>query len=199
MLALLVLAALLPFAYMVASSVDLIGDVPAVSRALSLGDVGSLESGTLAVRAEENEAFFKAIRKGPLTGLGWGVSYGLYDSRADALGQFATTARAYIHNQYLLLWLRTGLLGLGALAAAFFLSVRGATRWAKMPGDDAWLGYGVVAAAVQLLASSLVGLYLYEPPSIVAACCVLALGTSLGIAARKARTVPNSDSQLSAL
>ena len=80
-----------------------------LARVVSLGDIRGLESGTLAPRLAENALALRQIEAHPLTGIGWGKSYGNLQWDYEHGLQVDTMS---IHNQYLGLWMRAGLLGL---------------------------------------------------------------------------------------
>lgn len=146
-----------------------------LDRIVSIGDRSQLDTGTLADRSYENRLAMNEIKREPLTGIGWGASYG-----ATVQVSGITQDRRYIHNQYLGIWLRAGLLGLAAILAAVLFAFRNGTRAARARGPDAWLGTGVVISMVAMAVSSAVGIYMMEANSIVPLAVTLALAASLG-------------------
>jgi O-antigen ligase len=116
------------------------------------------------------------IRAHPVGGIGWGTEYGARFLSFDD-GFVVSRARPFMHEQYLWLWMRTGLIGLLALVGSLALGIWNGARWcrARHGTDDAWLGAGVVVAIVALAASSNVAIYLTPPDSTVPLVGVLAL------------------------
>lgn len=132
-------------------------------RFISAGNTATLRSASLAERGRENASAMRALSSSPVTGIGWGPSY--------------DPVTPWIHNQYLGLWLNTGLLGLivfvGALAVTW---VRG-VHWAHSSEPDDWLGAGVVTAITEIAFSALVGMYLTDVDSVVPLMGVLAIAS----------------------
>ena len=86
-----------------------------------------------------------------------------------------------MHDQYLWIWMRAGIIGLGALIAMLAFGIWNGARYcrARHGGDDVWLGAGVVVAVVALAASSNVAIYLTPPDSTVPLVGALALAALL--------------------
>jgi O-antigen ligase len=82
-----------------------------------------------------------------------------------------------MHEQYLWIWMRAGIVGLVSLIAMLGLGVWNGARWCRVRHgeDDAWLGAGIVVSVVALAASSNVAIYLTPPDSTVPLVGVLAL------------------------
>jgi O-antigen ligase len=150
-----------------------------LARLTSLASPSELESSsTIEGRLEENRFALEAIGDSPFFGIGWGVPYGLTEIHYID-GQYVTQKQLYLHQQYLNLWLRAGLIGLIGLLAALVLSVRYGAGWLRRPGDDAWIGGGVVAATTAIALSSLVGIYILNPASAPVLAGLFALATCL--------------------
>lgn len=149
-------------------------------RVLSLSSVSELESSsTVTDRERENGFALETLSRSPIEGVGWGVPYGMVDTEYVD-GELRTEEPLFIHNQYLGLWLRTGLLGLAALLAALVLSIAYGTRWLREhEGDDAWLGGGVIAGVTAIALSSVVGIYILNPSSAPVLAGLVALATVL--------------------
>jgi O-antigen ligase len=149
-------------------------------RVLSLSSVSELESSSsVSDRVRENDFALEALSRSPLEGLGWGVPYGVV-STTYVDGELRTEEPLFIHNQYLGVWLRTGLLGLASLLAALVLCLLYGTRWLReREGEDAWLGAGVIAGVTALALSSLVGIYILNPASGPVLAGLVALATVL--------------------
>jgi O-antigen ligase len=149
-------------------------------RVLSIGDVSELRSGTLSDRSYENRFALRVLKREPLTGIGWGTPYGatLTEYRD---GRLVTEPRGFAHQQYLWIWMRTGLIGLLALLILVGLALASAARWSRKRvwDDQSWLGPAVLASGTALLASATVGTYLTNPESIVVLMGVLALAYGL--------------------
>lgn len=140
-------------------------------RVLSLHNTAQLQSGTLADRSYENNFAEAAIRAHPLLGVGWGAPYGAL-SAEPVTGVLVD--RPFVHNQYLALWLRTGLLGLLCFAAALWIALRRSLR------EQSWVGRATVASLVAVGLSSIVGIFVVDASSSVVVVCLLALASTLG-------------------
>jgi O-antigen ligase len=151
-----------------------------MERVLSIGDISALRSGTLSDRSYENRAAIRVLKDHPITGIGWGTPYGarLIEYRD---GRVVNEARGFMHQQYLWMWLRTGLVGLFALLLLLAVALISAARWARRRAwdDQSWLGPAVLASSTAIAASANVGTYLTNPESIVVLTGVLALGYAL--------------------
>ncbi|MDP2182304.1 MAG: O-antigen ligase family protein [Actinomycetota bacterium] len=142
------------------------------SRILSIGDYASLASGTLADRFYENGLALAAIQASPVLGIGWGVDYGArYVTSVE--GFVVSDPRLWIHNQYLGLWLRIGLLGLLSMLLLLASGVRQGVDVARLRCQDSWIGAGAAVALIALASSALVGMYFSYGESIVPLCLVL--------------------------
>jgi O-antigen ligase len=152
------------------------GSNPVVSRVASVTDYSKLKQQTLADRYYENGIALQRIRAHPIGGLGWGPDYGAVLVSSDD-GFPVTKPRSFMHEQYLWIWMRAGIVGLVSLIAMLGLGVWNGARWcrARHGEDDAWLGAGIVVSVVALAASSNVAIYLTPPDSTVPLVGVLAL------------------------
>ena len=101
-------------------------------------------------------------------------------------GFLVTKPRSFMHEQYLWIWMRAGIIGLISLIAALALGVWNGARWCRSGKRRAWLGAGIVASIVAVAASSNVAIYLTPPDSTVPLVGVLALAavTRRDLAAR---------------
>jgi hypothetical protein len=153
-----------------------LGSDPVVSRIASITNYSGLKQQTLNDRYYENAVALQRIRAHPIGGLGWGPNYGatLVSSNDGVLD---STPRSFMHEQYLWIWMRAGIVGLLSLIVALAFGILNGARWcrARHGNDDAWLGAGVVMAIVALAASSNVAIYLTSPDSTVPLVGVLAL------------------------
>ena len=153
-----------------------VGSNPVVSRLASITDYPRLKQQTLADRYYETGIALQRIRDNPIGGLGWGPDYGAVLLSFDD-GVRVTTPRSFLHQQYLWIWMRAGIVGVLSLMAVLAFGVWNGARWcrARQGRDDAWLGAGIVASLVAVAASSNVGIYLTPPDSTVPLVGVLAL------------------------
>lgn len=153
-----------------------VGSNAVLSRYASISNYGELKTQTLNDRYYENHIALQRIRDHPIGGLGWGLDYGAVLLSSDD-GFPVSTPRSFMHEQYLWIWMRTGIVGLLALITALALGIWNGARWcrARPRTGDAWLGAGVVAALVAVAASSNVAIYLTPPDSTVPLVGVLAL------------------------
>ena len=149
---------------------------PIVARVASITNYSELQTQTLDDRYYENGFALQRIRAHPIGGLGWGPDYGAVLLSSDD-GFLVSQPRSFMHEQYLWIWMRAGLIGLLALIAMLVLGIVNGARWcrARQAQGDAWLGAGVVVALVALAASSNVAIYLTPPDSTVPLVGVLAL------------------------
>ena len=151
-----------------------------LSRVTSITNYSGLKTQTLNDRYYENHIAIRRIRDHPIGGLGWGLDYGAMLVSSDD-GFLVSTPRTFMHEQYLWIWMRAGLIGLLALIGMLALGIWNGARWcrARHGEDDAWLGAGIVVALVALAASSNVAIYLTPPDSTVPLVGVLALAAVL--------------------
>ncbi|CAN5268427.1 hypothetical protein BH20ACT13_BH20ACT13_16100 [soil metagenome] len=159
-----------------------IRDSNIVERVLSLTSISQLESSESVSggRLEENSLALGVLSRSPIEGIGWWVPYGRV-STTWKNGELRTEEPLYIHNQYLGVWLRTGILGLAGFVAALVLSALYGARWLRQrrDTDDAWLGAGVIAAVTALAISSLVHIYVLHPSYAPVLAGVIALAVVL--------------------
>ena len=173
-------AAVVAALVLLAQSSATIGSNPVVSRFASITNYSQLQTQTLDDRYYENGIALRRIHAHPIGGLGWGPDYGAYLLTSDA-GFLVSTPRPFMHEQYLWIWMRAGIIGLGALIAMLAFGIWNGARYcrARHGRDDAWLGAGVVVAVVALAASSNVAIYLTPPDSTVPLVGALALAALL--------------------
>jgi O-antigen ligase len=153
-----------------------VGSDPVVSRISSITNYSGLRQQTLNDRYYENAIALQRIRAHPIGGLGWGPDYGAVLVSSDG-GFPVSTPRTFVHEQYLWIWMRAGIVGLVSLIVMLAFGIANGARWcrARHGNDDAWLGAGVVTAVVAVVASSNVAIYLTPPDSTVPLVGVLAL------------------------
>jgi O-antigen ligase len=162
----------------VAAAVALIGisgHGTVVQRILSLGNASYLQRTTLADRTYE-DAFARAtIARHPISGIGWGVTYGANIRDTGGI----IRPRSFVHDQYYELWLKTGLLGLVSyvflLGAAALAGIRLVRRG---EARQRWIGAAVVGSVVAFAASSVVGAYIIDAGSTPAVVALLAIAAS---------------------
>lgn len=144
-------------------------------RILTLGNPTYLQNTTLADRRYEDGFASRALHQHPILGVGWGASYGA--QHATTIQGVAVIAdRSFIHNQYLGLWLRDGILGLAAMVVALLLAFSYGVRAGR---NGHWLGYAVVAGVVAIALSSVVGIFILDASSSVMVVCLLAIASHL--------------------
>jgi hypothetical protein len=154
---------------------------PVLSRFATLGKPAELAGeGSLQQRSNENQLALRAIRHHPLEGIGWGVPYGRTVQVIKNGRRVRTNEQLFIHNLYLGLWMRTGILGLLAYIAAVGAALVYGIRWCRRRRSDemTWIGAGVVASvvAVSVTAAVAVGT---DPEAVVPFMAVLALAVTL--------------------
>lgn len=151
---------------------------PAAKRVLSLADVGGLlESQSYRDRVRENDFALAAIESQPITGIGWGTPFGEKMTVSES-GRRVVRDQDFVHQQYLGLWMRTGLTGLVAFLAAAGMAVFVAARSLRR-GVDVWLAAGVVSALVAIAFSSTAMILLMDTAGIVVVSMLIALGMTL--------------------
>ncbi len=157
-----------------------VGSSAVVSRFASIADYSALKKQTLDDRYYETGIALQRIHAHPVGGLGWGPDYGAVLVSSDD-GFMITKPRSFLHQQYLWIWMRAGIIGLLCLIAALAFGVWNGARWcrARHGKEDAWLGAGIVASLVAVAASSNVAIYLTPPDSTVPLVGVLALAAVL--------------------
>ena len=140
---------------------------PLVERATTLLDPsGVAQEASLESRGRETELAWEAAQERPWTGIGPGVEYGArYNSGSDATER--RVSQLYLHNQYLYLFLITGVPGL-ALFLLFLGSVL-RVAWGRATTDLQLTACGVGLAMLML--SAIVELYF----SVVSATAAIAL------------------------
>jgi len=89
-----------------------------VDRAVSIQKEGQRGS-SLGFRFDENSQALEALTRSPLTGVGMGGEYKRTYRQVGVSGGFETE-NSFIHNGYLSLWLKLGILGLLFPAVLFF-------------------------------------------------------------------------------
>ena len=173
--------AMLLCAAVLATEGTAVGSNAIVSRIASITNYSELRTQTLDDRYYENRMAIGQLHAHPIGGLGWGPAYGaLLESSDD--GFLVTQPRSFMHEQYLWIWMRAGIVGLLALLAmlAFGVWTRAFAGRRREPREgDAWLGAGVVVSLVALAASSNVAIYLTPPDSTVPLVGVLALAAMM--------------------
>jgi len=153
---------------------------PVVSRFASVTNYSELQTQTLDDRYYENRIALARIHAHPVGGLGWGPDYGAFLESSDD-GFLVTQPRPFMHEQYLWIWMRAGIIGLAALIAMLALGIWNGARYCRLRHgeSDAWLGAGVVVAVVAVASSSNVAIYLTPPDSTVPLVGALALAALL--------------------
>lgn len=157
-----------------------VGSNPVLSRITSITNYSGLKTQTLNDRYYEDHIALQRIRDHPIGGLGWGPDYGAVLLSSDN-GVLVTTPRPFMHEQFLWIWMRAGIVGLLALITSLIFGISNGARWcrARRAEGDGWIGAGVIVSLVAMAASSNVAIYLTPPDSIVPLVGVLALAAVL--------------------
>lgn len=150
------------------------------ARVLSIEAASQVEhSASIQDRVRENNAALKTLSNSPVEGVGWGVPYGVSDL-VFSNGEFTEFTRGFIHNQYLGLWLRTGLVGLVSFVSLLGLAIAYGTGYLRSrTEEDAWIGAGVITSLTAIAVSSLVAIYVIEPSWAAITAGLMALATNL--------------------
>ncbi|MDX1419147.1 MAG: O-antigen ligase family protein [Rubricoccaceae bacterium] len=124
-----------------------------LDRILSIGTATETDI-SLLNRFIEWERVWALIRANPIVGYGLGTEFGFYDAIFRG-----TWVKSFIHNGFLLLWFKLGLVGLGAIAYAWGRGTWEAFRAARMralPFDERTLGLACGVVLLSLIPSTLV-------------------------------------------
>jgi O-antigen ligase len=113
-------------------------------------------------------------------GVGWGANYGALVTQVLAPGSVEIVPRSFIHNQYLGVWLRDGILGLAALVMMLLYAFVGAARFSRRgPPHQRWLGSAVLGGLTAYCLSSIVGIFILDASSSVILMTLLAVAAIL--------------------
>ena len=124
-------------------------------RVTSVANLQAVNATSLSDRTYENRLAWRALKTSPVFGIGWGTSYG---------ATYQGTTRNWIHNGYLWLWLRLGIVPAVAFIVALLAAVRIGVLWQRHgESETSWLGSGIIAALLAMMVSALVGSYFSEP------------------------------------
>jgi hypothetical protein len=154
---------------------------PVVSRFATLAKPAELTAeGSLKNRSQENALALHAVLRHPLEGIGWGTPYGKTAAVVVDGRKVKTIDQPFVHNMYLGIWMRTGLVGLVAFVTALVAAFVYGARWCRMRlwDERTWVGAGVVASVVAVSASSAVDVG-SDPEKIIPLMAVLALAVTL--------------------
>lgn len=154
---------------------------PVLSRFASIKNPSAVRSeASLKQRSVEDHLAFKAIRSNPVQGIGWGTSYGMTEPVVVRGQTVGIADQPFIHNFYLGLWMRTGLLGLAAYLTAVLAAFVYGVRWTRQRAWDeqSWLGPAIVASIVAVSTSAIVNVG-SDAQKIIPFMVVLALAVTL--------------------
>jgi O-antigen ligase len=156
------------------------GTVSAIAaRFTSIDNYSGLKTDTLDDRFYENGQAIKTLKQNPLLGVGWGASYGATVTAWEN-GELVTRRRDFIHQQYLGIWLRTGVLGLCAFLAALWLAFRVASRETRGDQSTRWIAGGAVVSLVAIACGAWVANYFFDTSSILPIVALLAIVVTVG-------------------
>jgi O-antigen ligase len=91
----------------------------------------ALEDKSVANRVAESEVVWKLISRNPIAGAGLGSEISYFH-----LLRQSTQHTYYMHNAYLYLWFKLGLIGLVVFLTAFVSKIKAGYTWLKTCGDD---------------------------------------------------------------
>ncbi len=144
-------------------------------RLSTLNGSSELQDGSLQDRFYENRLAEAALRRSPILGIGYGTSYGAV-IETNVNGRTVVRDRQLIHNQYLGLWLRTGLGGLLTFLAFLGLGLVHARRSARAARSAMAraIAAGTFGAMCAFAFSAVAGTYLSSTKNVVAVVALLA-------------------------
>lgn len=151
-----------------------------LDRLLSIGTATQSDISYLN-RLLENDAVWDRIAESPVIGQGLGVSFSFFDAI------FAGTwTKPFVHNGYLMLWFKFGIVGLGAVLAAWLGSAAQALGAARRLGAETGVRAAVIAGVgvtlIALLPSHMVSATFATSETVL--CVGLLMGVAGGTAAR---------------
>ena len=117
-----------------------------VERLLTLTSATSSDV-SLINRFYESAGAWKQIQLNPIVGYGLGAQYRVYDIISGT-----TKTKTFIHNSFLLLWFKFGLIGLSSVLYIWFGSVRLGWRALRSGHPDFFTKLGLLVAVVGLIA-----------------------------------------------
>ena len=154
---------------------------PLVARFASLLDPEE-RGQALSDRAYETAAALSAVLREPVLGLGWGPGYGASATRLGG-ANVSTFERPWIHNQFLGMWVRAGLLGVVSLIAIFALGILTSIRNARAaPLDGEWVDLALLGSLVAFGLSSVVDIVVLNPNNLTVLLGLIAIVSARRVA-----------------
>jgi O-antigen ligase len=114
-------------------------------RILSIGTATQTDI-SLLNRLLETAQVWELIKANPIVGYGLGVEFGFYDAISRS-----TWVKTYVHNGYLMLWYKFGVLGLVAILLVWFRSIGAALRTAREAARPAFERTVALFAGISLI------------------------------------------------
>ena len=116
------------------------------------------------------------------SGLGWGPGYGASATRLGG-ANVSTFERPWIHNQFLGMWVRAGLLGVVSLIAIFALGILTSIRNARAaPLDGEWVDLALLGSLVAFGLSSVVDIVVLNPNNLTVLLGLIAIVSARRVA-----------------
>lgn len=154
---------------------------PLVARFASVLDPDE-RGQALSDRAYETAAALSAVLREPVLGIGWGPGYGASATRLGG-ANVSTFERPWIHNQYLGMWVRAGLLGMVSLIAIFAFGIFASIRNARAaPLDDEWVDLALLGSLVAFGLSSVVDIVVLNPNNLTVLIGLIAIVSARRVA-----------------
>ena len=148
-------------------------------RILSIGTASTADV-SLLNRFLESRSAWELIKQNPIAGYGIGTTFGFFDTIYNA-----TWVKSYIHNGYLLLWFKFGIVGLLLVLFAWARAILAAHRvWRRREIAD-WertLGLTVAIILISLIPSHFVWAPFTTSDTVLT--FALLMGTAAGLAKR---------------
>lgn len=148
-------------------------------RLLSIGTAAQTDI-SLLNRLFETSAVWDLIRANPVVGYGIGTEFGFFDATRRG-----TWVKSFVHNGYLMVWFKFGLVGLVPLLFVWLRSIAsalGSSRDRRLSGEDRAFALFAAVTLLALLPSHAVSAAFSTPDTVLM--FALVLGLASGLAAR---------------
>lgn len=148
-------------------------------RILSIGTASTSDI-SLLNRFLESRSAWELIKQNPIAGYGIGTTFSFFDTIYNA-----TWTKSFVHNGFLLLWFKFGVVGLGLIVFAWIASIAAAYEvwWRRQPAEwERTMGLCVAVALISLIPSHFVSGAFTTSDTVMA--FALLMGTAAGMVER---------------